>query len=308
MRPTIAALAVVTATALAAPALLTASPAAADGTRVPATPTATAAALATDPVSALRRQFRVHRGVRLSEKTKLIGTGGKQRAIFSRRSGVLEFGRAGVTASDLTSTFNLPGGDSELKGVFAPSRTITVKGVSYTSGGMFGDSLPEGKKWLRDSGGELSLSNPAQQLLNPLEPATLKAALAHTASSRPGGTWDGVRTVAHTGSITLGELYRVSPTLRAALGAKPSAASAALPVTWRLHIGSDRLVRRAVSSYTQTLRGLTSADLTYLNDSRYSAWGIRTAVKAPPAGQVADFDELKVGDTQGETPLQILGG
>ncbi|GHE34148.1 hypothetical protein GCM10017673_41350 [Streptosporangium violaceochromogenes] len=305
MRPTIATLAVVTTTALAAPALLTASPATA---ATPAVALAPAVASATDPVPALKRRFRAHRGVRLSEKTKLIGTAGKPRSIFSRRSGVLEFGRAGVIASDLTSTYNLPDRDSELRGVFVPSRTVTVKGVSYTSGGIFGDSLPEGKKWLRDTGGGLSLVNPAQQLLNPLEPATLKAALAHTASRRPGGTWDGVRTVVHTGSITLGELYRISPALRAALGAKPSATSAALPVTWRLHIGPDGLIRRAVSSYTQTFRGLTSADLTYLNDSRYSSWGIRTAIKPPPAGQVADFDELKVGDAHDETPLPIFGG
>ncbi|MEU0516749.1 hypothetical protein [Streptosporangium sp. NPDC006007] len=303
MRRMIAALTGATVAALVTPALLTAAPAAAQSAR-----SAPQSAQA-DPVSALKRQFRVHRGVRLAENTKLIGEGRKQRMIFTRRNGVLEFDRKGVAASDLTSTFNLPGGDSELKGVFVPFRTVTVKGVSYTSGGMFGDSMPEGKKWLRDSDDMVALGSPAQQLLNPLEPATLKAALAHTTARRPGGTWDGTRTVVHSGTITLGELYKVSPAFRSALGVKLSAKSAKVPVTWQLYIGSDQLVRRAVSSYTQSLRGLTSVDLTYLNDSRYTGWGTRSSIKAPPADQVADFDDLKVGEGAGEDPyIQLFTG
>ncbi|MFB9722462.1 hypothetical protein [Planobispora longispora] len=271
------------AAALIVPALVAAAP-------------ASARTAPDDPVSALKSQFTAHRGVKLDEQGKLIGEGKTERVILSRRAGVLEFGRKGVVASDLTSTFSLPSGDKELaeefKDLFSPTRVITVKGFSYTDGKFYGDAMPEGKKWVRARAGLASPGNPAQQLVNPLEPATLKAVLARTAAKRPGGTWDGARTVVHSGTITLGELYKVSPTVRALLGAKPSATSAVLPVKWQLYIGSDRLVRRAVSSWTQSLRGLTSIDLTYLNDSRYSGWGVKSAIEAPPADQVAEVGEL----------------
>ncbi|MFD8528194.1 hypothetical protein ACFV0L_12360 [Streptosporangium canum] len=298
MRRMIATLTGAAAAALIAPALVAAAaPANAQPARASAQPAQA------DPVSALKSRFKIHRGVRLAENAKIIGEGKKQRAIFNRRGGVLEFGTSGVVASDVTDEFTLPGADKELKGLFGPSRTITVKGTTYTSGGFYADSMPEGKKWLRAKGGTVAPGNPAQQILNPLEPATLKAALAHTATRRPGGTWDGARTVVHSGTITLGELYKVSPTVRALLGGKPSAASAALPVSWKLYLGPDQLVRRAVSSWTQSLRGLTSLDMTYLNDSRYSGWGVKSAIKAPPASQVADFDDLVLGEEQTEDPF-----
>ncbi|GAA3137349.1 hypothetical protein GCM10017600_53620 [Streptosporangium carneum] len=299
----IAALAGAAVTALVLPVLVAAGPAGAQSAQ--AAPQATR----TDPVSALKRQFRAHHGVKLAETAKLIGEGKGQRTVYARTRGVLEFDRTGVTATDLTSKFDLPSDAGETGDLFTASRTITVKGVSYISGGVFSDALPEGKKWLRDRDNTLTLLNPAQKLLNPLEPATLKATLAHTTAKRPGGTWDGARTVVHSGTITLGELYRISPTVRTLLGKKPSAKAAPLPVSWQLYIGSDQLVRRVVSSYTQSIRGLTSVDVVYLNDSRYSDWGAKSAIKAPPASQVADFDELRIGDKEAEEAyVQLFNG
>ncbi|WP_030912601.1 hypothetical protein [Streptosporangium amethystogenes] len=299
MRRTIAVLTGATVAALMVPALVTAAPASAQTAK-------TAQAAKTDPVSALKRQFRTHRGVKLTENTKIVGAGKKQRAIFTRRNGVLEFGRSGLVASDLTTTFNLPTQDGEFKGLFTPSRTISLKNVSYTSGGFFADSMPEGKKWLRVRDGGLVLVSPVQQIISTVEPGTLKATLAHTGARRPGGTWDGTRTTVHSGTITLGELFKVSPSVRAMLGAKPTGRSATLPVTWKIYIGSDRLVRRVVSSYTESTRGLNSTELTYVNDTRYTGWGTKVTVKAPPAGQVADFDELTVGADQPDDPIREL--
>ncbi|MFD0891567.1 hypothetical protein ACFQ08_44050, partial [Streptosporangium algeriense] len=126
---------------------------------------------------------------------------------------------------------------------------------------------------------------------------------------RPGGTWDGTRTVVRSGSLTLGELYRISPTARAVLGAKPSAKSAPLKVSWRLYLGADQLPRRVVSSYVQSIRGLTSVDVTYLNDTRYGGWGLRSALRTPPAAEVADFDELRIGDADpGDAYLDLFTG
>ncbi|GAA4179086.1 hypothetical protein GCM10022252_00050 [Streptosporangium oxazolinicum] len=292
----IAALTGATAAALIVPTLVTVAPASAR-----TTPAAQSAAA--DPVSALKRHFRTHRGVKLTENTKIVGEGKKNKTIFTRRSGVLEFGRTGLVASDLTTGFNLPAQSGELKGLFAPSRTISLKGVSYTSGGIFAESMPEGKKWLRTRGGTASLVSAVQQIISTVEPGTLKATLARTGARRPGGTWDGTRTTVHSGTITLAELFRVSPAVRAMLTKKPTGRSATLPVTWKIYIGSDQLVRRVVSSYTESTRGLNSTELTYVNDTRYTGWGTKVTIKAPPADQVVEFDELLGDTTQPEDPI-----
>ncbi|MEU8200258.1 hypothetical protein [Streptosporangium sp. NPDC049046] len=289
MRRMIAALTGATVAALIAPTLVAVTPASAK-----TTPAATASAA--DPVSALKRHFRTHRGVKLTENTKVVGEGKKHRAIFTRRSGVLEFGRTGLVASDLTTKFNLPAEDGELKGLFTPSRTISLKGVSYTSGGIFAESMPEGKKWLRTRGDTAYLVSAVQQIISTVEPATLRATLTRTTAKRPGGTWDGTRTTVHSGTITLAELFKVSPAVRAMLVKKPTGRSATLPVTWKIYVGSDQLVRRVVSSYTESTRGLNSTELSYVNDTRYTGWGTKVTIKAPPAGQVVEFDEL-IGDT-----------
>nr|BFE86409.1 hypothetical protein GCM10020093_090100 [Planobispora longispora] len=111
MRRMIATLTGAAAAALIVPALVAAAP-------------ASARTAPDDPVSALKSQFTAHRGVKLDEQGKLIGEGKTERVILSRRAGVLEFGRKGVVASDLTSTFSLPSGDKELaeefKDLFSP--------------------------------------------------------------------------------------------------------------------------------------------------------------------------------------------
>ncbi|WP_329090180.1 MULTISPECIES: hypothetical protein [unclassified Streptosporangium] len=296
MRRMIAALTGATAAALIVPTLVTVAPASAR--------TAPAAqAAAADPVSALKRHFRTHRGVKLTENTKIVGEGKKNKTIFTRRSGVLEFGKTGLVASDLTTRFDLPAPSDELKGLFTPSRTISLKGVSYTSGGIFAESMPEGKKWLRTRGDTVSLVSAVQQIISTVEPGTLKATLAHTGAKRPGGTWDGTRTTVHSGTITLAELFKVSPAVRTMLTKKPTGRSATLPVTWKIYIGSDQLVRRVVSSYTESTQGLNSTELTYVNDTRYTGWGTKVTVKAPPADQVVEFDELLGDTTQPEDPI-----
>jgi hypothetical protein len=77
-------------------------------------------------------------------------------------------------------------------------------------------------------------------------------------------------------------------------------------VTWKIYLGSDQLVRRVVSSYTESTRGLNSTELTYVNDTRYTDWGVKSAIKAPPADTVADFDELSIGADQSEDPITQL--
>nr|BFE86408.1 hypothetical protein GCM10020093_090090 [Planobispora longispora] len=168
---------------------------------------------------------------------------------------------------------------------------ITVKGFSYTDGKFYGDAMPEGKKWVRARAGLASRATRPSSWSTPRTRHAEGGARAHRgqASRRDVGRRPDRRPL---GNDHPGRAVQGLPTVRALLGAKPSATSAVLPVKWQLYIGSDRLVRRAVSSWTQSLRGLTSIDLTYLNDSRYSGWGVKSAIEAPPADQVAEVGEL----------------
>ncbi|GIH89547.1 hypothetical protein ACFFMN_13875 [Planobispora siamensis] len=251
-------------------------------------PTAAAAQTAPDPLSALKKQLAAGRGVSYSDVTK--GEVDGQREIISRRKGTLQFGRSGIAASDQTGKLNFPEVDDEeapegLAGLSKPERVITVKNASYISGGFFGEFLPEDKTWLRVPEPALGLTGMLSQPVNAAEPATLRALLAHAAVKRPG---------AYSGKITFGELYKVSPWLRATLmGGKPSAKQAKVVINWKLALGANRLPARLTTSYAGAGLGV-KGDMTLTSDTRYSGWGAKVSVKAPPADQVArpgDLDE-----------------
>ncbi len=275
MRRILAALACAGTAALPAPAL--------------ATP-AQAQARATDPVSALKKQFKTHRGVHM---TSVLKFGGGGEAAKSRANGDVQFGASGVTASDITSKIDfggLAGDDDELQGLNDPTRTITVKKTAYVSGGVFDSFLPEGKTWIRLPGATLSPTITAGQYVNTLDPRTLKAVLATTKAKGDGGTIDGTKTTVYRGSITLGRLFASSPELKKELAAGKAGQTM---INWKLWIGADNLVRRVTSSAHEKFKvGKSSVDMVMTTDTKFTGWGSKIIITAPPADEVADAMEL----------------
>ncbi|WP_406318707.1 hypothetical protein OHA77_14850 [Streptosporangium sp. NBC_01639] len=215
-----------------------------------------------DPVAALTARFAANRGVTIAEISR-TSSGGKPLSAQKRR-GVAQFDAAGVTGYDILTASALPGETTK------PVRSLAIGGNVYTSGGLVGEGLPDGRKWMRAPGKIRDLS-PFQTPVLVLEPATLKALLATSKAKKPGAAL-------HTGTITLGALYRVSPSYRADLRGRPSARVAATTVAWRLWLGRDGLPSRLVTSWTEPP---ASMKVTRVSDVRFASWGKAVNLTAP---------------------------
>ncbi|MFF0319919.1 hypothetical protein ACFYTU_04225 [Nonomuraea angiospora] len=107
--------------------------------------------------------------------------------------------------------------------------------------------------------------------------------------------YDGTRTTLHEGSITLGELAKADPGLRIGAGQRPTGKYARVRVDWKLWIGRDQLVRRCRTDSRQPgVPKLSDEPVHYVDDLRLSRWGRPIDIQAPPADQVATYDELDI--------------
>ncbi|WP_219462526.1 hypothetical protein [Nonomuraea rhizosphaerae] len=257
------------------------------------------AAPRTDPLTAVKKQFVAGKGVRFSERSNLGN--GKVNVVFVRRTGAYQFSGSGVAASDATSKFN-PAilavaeeseEDSEVVKVLkTPERIVSVRGTTYASGGLFSQLLPEGKTWYKL--GRIPFSGYTGiygQPLNITEPATLRA-LLKGAKPVSGG---------YAGKITVGSLRKISPSLRGnmMLGL-PSKKTAKVALSWKLTVNAKGLPTRLVTKYPLDAiePGLKA---TISVDTRFTGWGTRVSIAAPPADQVTS--ELKDSEGTDENGL-----
>lgn len=269
----------------------------------PALTSAAYAAQPGDPVTALKSQIRSGHGVKFADITKMSDSSGN-RKIFAQRKGAFQFGTSGIAASDQTGKLRftkreldaLTGGSEEepskwLTGLAKPERVIRIGNVTYISGGIFGEYIPEDKSWLRLPTPSLGAIGPMSQVVNVAEPATLKALLAHATQSAG----------SYRGKITFGELYRVSPWFRAATMAPPTGRDKKTVVSWSLSVDANRLAKRLTTTYPL---GAGGTKLTVETD--YSGWGSPVTVKAPPAGEVAKPGDLQDGMNADNSPIPLL--
>ncbi|MGI5485921.1 hypothetical protein [Microtetraspora malaysiensis] len=279
MRRIIATLASVGTAALLAPAI--AAPAYAQAQARP-----------TDPVSALAKQFKVKRGVHMTSATK-TSIGGMP-GLKSRTEGDLQFGPSGIVASDLTTRNdfgNLFQDDEDLQGLNQPMRTITINKTAYISGGIFGDIIPSDKTWLRVPGAS-SASPDSSQFVNVFDARSLRAVLATTKAKGNGGTLDGTRTTVYRGSITLKQLAAASPAMKKQLTGL-DAKSGKTMLNWKMWVGADQLVRRVTTAVTFTIKSKKmSFDMDLTGDTKFTKWGSKVSITAPPASEVATSADI----------------
>ncbi|MEU7989736.1 hypothetical protein AB0B56_33240 [Streptosporangium canum] len=215
-----------------------------------------------DPVATLKTQFVAQRGVRIVESGKTASGGSPLSA--QKRGGVVQFGVSGVAGYDILTKSALAGETAR------PLRTLAVGGSVHTSGGVIGEGLPDGRRWMRAPGGIRDLS-PFLTPVLVLEPATLKTLLSTSTAKKPGATL-------HGGKVTFGALYRASPSYRARLHKRPSAKVAAMTVTWRLWLGRDGLPSRLVTSWAEPPLAMK---VTRVSDVRFASWGTPVNLTAP---------------------------
>ncbi|GAA3446375.1 hypothetical protein Pve01_41130 [Planomonospora venezuelensis] len=254
-------------------------------------------------MSGLKRQFVAGHGVKVKETTTTRRTSPQEGPYLSRfhTKGTYQFGSSGVIASDLTQWFDGRDLPPEMREMAEPTRTITLRKASYMSEGFFYD-LPEGKRWLRSSG-SFGPGMLVTQMINVLEPATLKGLLATATSTRRGVKLDGASTTMHKGTLTVARLYAVSPSFRVMYGGKPRGASAQLNIDWKLWQDAKQRTRKLVSTYTESDTSLHTSGRTAVTSTvTFSGWGAKTAITAPPAASVLDIEDWNPGEDMAAMP------
>jgi hypothetical protein len=236
----------------------------------------TATAQASDPVTALKQQFRPHRGVKVSETVHSFLSGLEGTA---RRTGELQFGPTGLIARDTNrhTTIKLDAKNPPSPGL--KRRSIAIAGLLYT----FDDSLPKGKKWIRQKEEPQDLGAAfGDDTFNVFEPTTLKALLRGSAGKPSGGF------VRYRGSLTYAELHGISKAFRVMVSPRPTGEFGRTKIDWQLWIDRRGLVNRVTTNIKYIDR-----DYTVTSDTRYTAWGSRVTIEKPPAGQIIDQKDVK---------------
>lgn len=238
---------------------------------------APAQAAPADPIKALKSRFIAGKGVKFTESSAV--TWEDNRKPYIRRTGSFQFGKTGIVASDISSESAEKSSDPSAPdptGMFAPSRTIRIGTVSYSSGGSYREDMPKGKSWYKEPKGMTGGSSGwFGQLVNVAEPATLASLLK--GAKRAGG--------GYSGTTTFGRLAKVSPWFRATL---PLRSSDKTVVTFKLTVNRSGIPQRLTTSHLVTgifdSYGWEGKTLTV--DTRFTGWGTRVSIKAPPANKV----------------------
>ncbi|MCF6473944.1 hypothetical protein FAF44_37010 [Nonomuraea sp. MG754425] len=288
--------------------ILTGVALAASAALVTATPALAAAPK--DPVVAVKKQFVAGKGVKFTERTTVANEYG--RGVFLRRTGALQFGRSGITASDITGKLNISSKDLEgldesgdaadsaatIKAMIQPERTIRIGTTSYISGNIWTTLLPEDKTWFKAANGPTGgMLGSFGQPLNLAEPATIKTLLKGAKTTGSG----------YAGKTLVRDLWKASPWLRATWLSKPSAKAMKSAITWRLTVNKSGLPTRIVSTFPATAMGVSGGTVSV--DTSYTGWGSAVSIKAPPADEVATkFSDGEDDITSLDLPLGNLAG
>ncbi|MGN9786653.1 hypothetical protein ACTMTF_34890 [Nonomuraea sp. ZG12] len=255
-----------------AAALMAATPAQAAITQAPA-----------KPVTAVKKQLVPGKGVTFTERTTIDN--GRMRAIFVRSSGTFQFSKSGIAASAITGKLNIKASDlgelsegSLFKSLTKPERTVRIGTTSYLSGSIWSELLPSGKYWYKaPHGPPAGFTGMLGQPLNIIEPATLKT-LFKNAKPATGG---------YTGKISVRDLRKVSAYYRASSPATTSAKALKAQLTWKLSVDAKGLPTRLVTTVPGSVMAISeSSREKMIVDTRYSGWGNKVSIKAPPADEV----------------------
>ncbi|MEV0235680.1 hypothetical protein [Nonomuraea sp. NPDC050786] len=219
--------------------------------------TASPAQAAVDPVKALKKQLVAGHGVKVSETDRATSSDHKTDATF-RMTGVLEFGASGIVASDFTVRYV----SRKRKADPMPMRWVSVGRDIYlqsTSG------LPEGKTWVHlDLRGPLISFQPTDLS----RPVVLKGLIAHAKTAKAG---------VYRGSITQEQVRRLN-------------GKSGTGFAYRLDIGPKGLPERLITD-----EKLDFGTYGWMRDAvttRYTDWGTKVTIKAPPEEQVVDSKDL----------------
>lgn len=238
-----------------------------------------AAAAVPDPAHAVKRRLAAGQGVRTSETVR-ISFGGTTTASGYRSTGRVRLARTGPAAVAVTWR-DVPGRD--------PAHSaIRIGNVVYCDAGQYPIPVPDGRRWVaqtRRAGFCWTMAQRAGlQPIDVYDPAMLRAVLRRSTRTAVRG---GHR---YQGALTYRELSKIVPKSyrNPATNARVTATSKGR-ITWRLFTGRDGLPTRLV---TVNIQGSGKSAVVMRVDTRYSAWGRRITITAPPAAVTIAQDDL----------------
>ncbi|GAA2891637.1 hypothetical protein GCM10010517_56010 [Streptosporangium fragile] len=245
------------------------------------------AAAPPSPVTALKRQFGEHVGLRVSDVGRVYRGG--EAVVTIWRKGRVEFDADGVYATDTVGRTEAGRGavkelENQLGQQLGSTRVICFPNEAYLSGPGYETWLPEGKTWLGLIGpANIKQTAALPQIVNIFEPATLGTLLSHASVRKKlrSGTF-------LQGAVTLRTLYKVSPSLRDRLAGPPKGRSGRIPVGFRLWLDPSNLARRLSTTWRQPISGDARKYTTTVVDTRYTGWGSPVTLVPPPPEDTAD--------------------
>ncbi len=241
-----------------------------------------------NPVESVKKQLSPGHGVRISMTSRSF-TDGKPNVV-TRVTGSLAFGRSGVVASDLSLRYTSGKGakksDKDFIASLHSSRTIAIGEQAYTQGGIHFTNLPEGKRWVRSSARHVSDLSP---LIDVFDAELLKKLVAD--AKQVNGDY--------RGTITIKDLAR-------SRGQKVDDRAGKVKVGYLLDIDSKGLVSRTVSDYTVNY-GVLGSSRNH-TETRFTGWGAKVKIKAPPESQWIDAKDLAdAPQDPANNPIDLLG-
>jgi hypothetical protein len=236
------------------------------------------------------------------------------------QDGRLHVGKNGVVAVGLTRRVDfhkelLPlakehaaEGDLVAKSLVAqtrPHRWVNTNGWFYDTGRLWTSGLPSGKTWARRGKGSPAATAFRDQIINIFEIKTLKALIADADERKfglpnPAGKTRAMRKTGwYAGSITFGELYKLSPTFREVAGQRPDASLANKAISWRIVFDANGLPFQFGSGWSIEEKKPSSEGGAQI---KVESWGPATTIAPPkpaqvgviraPAGGLPEFDNL----------------
>ncbi|MFI7450618.1 hypothetical protein ACIBQX_24200 [Nonomuraea sp. NPDC049714] len=240
------------------------------------------------PVESVKKQLSPGHGVRISMTSRSF-TDGKPNVV-TRVTGSMAFGRSGVVASDLSVRYTSGKGtkksDKDLIASLHSSRTIVIGEQAYVRGGLHSEYLPEGKKWLRSPARHAADHYP---LIDIFDAELLKKLVA--GAKQVNGDY--------RGTITIRDLAK-------SRGQKVDDRVAKVKVGYLLDTDSKGLVSRTVSEYTLNY-GVLGSSRNHM-ETRFTGWGAKVKIKAPPESQWIDAKDLAdAPQDPANNPIDLLG-
>ncbi|GAA3313728.1 hypothetical protein [Nonomuraea dietziae] len=230
-------------------------------------------------VKAIKQQFVKKSSVRFSVKRR----GGPPATWNIKASGAYRFRASGVYAADTTTISQERNGTGRSREISVGKDFYSQAYVRSKDGKYVWKSPSTVGKWVY-GGRNLAGVMWGDDLINGINPGFLKLVDSHGATSADGGTFEGVKTTLHSGTVAVPKMDERQAGMY--FGTEEEDFAWSGPITWKLWAGPDNLPRRfhAIMRFTRP-EGANAETMTM--NIIYRGWGSPVKITAPPKHLIA---------------------